>query len=62
MNTYNCEVAEVLKNIRILKSQTELLNSMKLPRNEDKMLSLALEDLSISIVMYLKGDLPDEKM
>ncbi|MEN8905412.1 MAG: hypothetical protein ABF289_05585 [Clostridiales bacterium] len=58
----NCEIAEVLKNIRNLKTQTELLMSIKINNNEDKMLNLALEDLLILIFKYLKGDYKNETM
>jgi hypothetical protein len=52
----NCSVSEVLKNIRILKSQTDLLMGIYLDKDNDKTINLALEDLSVSIFKYLKGD------
>jgi hypothetical protein len=52
----NRSVSEVLKNIRILKSQTDLLMDINLDKENDKTINLALEDLSVSIFKYLKGD------
>ena len=47
---------ELVNSIYDLKTITDRLNKKKLVLNNTRAINLALEDLSVSIYKYLKGD------
>lgn len=49
----NLEIDEVLKNIRILKVQTELLTDSKVPNENKKVLKKAYSDLLSTVNTYI---------
>ncbi|MEN8904456.1 MAG: hypothetical protein ABF289_00695 [Clostridiales bacterium] len=58
----NCEITDILKNIRTLKSQIEILDKMKLCKDSSTLINLALEELISSVFKYLNGDIYYDKM
>ncbi|MEN8905043.1 MAG: hypothetical protein ABF289_03695 [Clostridiales bacterium] len=50
----NCETTEVLKNIRVLKTQIDMLMGIKTTKKELQTISFALENLSTSIKRFLE--------
>jgi hypothetical protein len=50
----NCEIEEVLKNIRILKAQTEMLMGIRITKKESNVVKMALNSLSKSTKRFLE--------
>jgi hypothetical protein len=51
----NNEIVEFLRTIRLLKAKIEILTGIKLKKSEKKVVEQAVEELSNSVLIYLRG-------